>query len=556
MLSVTIILMVVLSIITLTMMTGAAGQLQLSGTTANRNVALEGALAGVQAVVANIRAASISGFVVLGELPCSNVSGETNSSGGSSFVASVQYEDVTPAGAYTKVSCTQGQGPAAPAAGNFLVQAVITSCSPATACPNGPTSAPTDNGTWRRIVSTYDFDTDYSNVPGGLIYSYSHDECLEATNPSDVLGVSTSYLEVTTSCSTSNPNEWFAYTQQWNLQIVLDGAYYCVQDPLDELVPLTSPIPIIENCTSDAVAQWGVNDNGGIQGVATTGSPTGQPYTSSGNQGACLENPNPNNTGSTTGDATVGSTATDGNTCDGSMSNDFTWQMSSAVGAGDSQPPSGSLFGGTNQLVNFQEFGYCMDVTNQDVSSTFLIDYMCKQFPDVTYVSQTYPGYPTWNQRWCFQPSSTGSDTGLLYTPYTQSGQVTTCVGPSSPDLYCLTSPAQQPASQYPSAYVTVTSCDINTSFSSQPTDLDWTEWGATGVSKTEYTWTDHAGYCLEANTSNKQEPSGNGDSFSTIQVDTCNGSYEQKWNAPAILGVSQITNTHEGTGLGAYTGP
>ena len=66
---------VLLSLVTVSIMSGAIGQLQLSSAATNRNGDLEGALAGVQAMVANIRAASASGYVVTNELPCSNVSG-------------------------------------------------------------------------------------------------------------------------------------------------------------------------------------------------------------------------------------------------------------------------------------------------------------------------------------------------------------------------------------------------------------------------------------------------------------------------------------------------
>jgi hypothetical protein len=227
------------------------------------------------------------------------------------------------------------------------------------------------------------------------------------------------------------------------------------------------------------------------------------------------------------------------------MDNTSTWTMAPQVGAGASQPASGQLFGVTDQLVNFQEFGRCLDVTNQSVTSTFLIDYMCKQFPDTT-------DYPVWNQRWCFDQLSSNSDNlpvGILYTP---DGQ-TSCSNPSSP--YCLQSPLQT-ATQNISAYVTVTSCNI--SLTQQSTNLLWTEWGSTGGSLHEYNLTDNDGYCLEGNTSNQQPPNSGDPSvvFTTIQVNTCNGSYEQKWNAPAVFGISQIVNTHEGTGSGAYTGP
>ncbi len=543
MLSMTIMLAVVLSVITFTIMTGAIGQLNLSGTATNRESALQGALTGVQAVVAEIRAASTNGYVALGGLPCSIVSGVTNTSGSPSFTASVQYQDETAQAAYTNVtSCTQGVGPSAAASGNFLARAVITSCSPTNACPANPTSAITGYGA-RRVVSTYDFDTYYANVPGGLIYSYSGKECFVATYNNTINTSGGVTLEVTTSCSTSNPLEQFQYTSNWNLAIELGGAEWCVQDPEDGSPASGSPVAITASCTSSAVAQWGVDDVGDIEGVETSGSPAGQPA------GYCLLNPNPNDTSNTVGDATVGTT-----NCDSGYGNTATWHMSSNVGSGASQPVSPQVFGVTDQLVNFEEFGYCLDVSNQSVTSPYLIDYMCKQFPDTT-------DYPAWNQRWCFNQLSTNSSNlpvGVLYTPEGQ----TTCQNPSSP--YCLTSPLQTPGSLPSTVWVTVTSC--NPQSSSQPDNLLWTGWGSNGGSNNDYTWTDYAGHCLEANTLDQAYPASpsnepftqvNGDDpFSTIQVDTCNGSFEQKWNAPPILGTSQITNTHEGTGTGAYVGP
>ena len=539
MLGVAVVLTTILSVVAITITTGAVDQLRFSSNATNRNAALQGALAGVQAMVANIRAASSGGYAVLNELPCSNVSGLTNASAGSSFIASVQYQDQNSLGTFNNVSCTQGQGPAAAATGSFLARAVITSCSPSSACPTNPTAAVTQKGTWRRVVSTYDFNTSYANIPGGLIYSYSGKECFVASynNGSDTTGGVT--LEVTTSCSPNSVLEQFQYTSNWNLAIQLGGVEYCVQDPEDVSPALELPITITTNCTSSGTPQWGINDVGDIQGVVASGS--GQPNS------YCLDNPlSSDPSGTVTSDATLGS-------CDGGFDNTSTWQLSSDVGAGASQPPSGSSFGITDQLVNFEEFGNCLDVTNQNTSWPFLIDYMCKQFPDTT-------DYPVWNQRWCFDQLSTNSDNlpvGVLYTP---DGQ-TSCSNPSSP--YCLESPLQTPGQLPSTVWVTVTSCTLSSSLQNQ-TNLLWTEWGSKGGSLHEYTWTDNSGYCLESNTSDQAYPASasnapftpTGDAFSTIQVDTCNGSYEQKWNAPAILGQSQIVNTHEGTGSGAYSGP
>ncbi len=542
MLILTIVLMAILSLITVTVMSGAIGQLELGSTASNRTGALEGALAGVQAMVAQIRAASSDGQVELADLPCtistpplnpalSPLTGETNISDSSSFTVSVQYEYLTSSGTdmLGPTTCTQGTGPAYDVTYDgeeaIIAAAVITSCSPTTACPTNPTAAPTSTDTWRRVVSTYDFETSYANVPGGLIENYENstqEQCLEAVETGSAWD-----LDVTNSCSSGYSDELFQYTSDWNLAIVLGGVEYCVQDPEDESPASESPIPITTTCGSTAAAQWGVDDYGGIEGANSSGNPNGY----------CLLNPlSVPASGQVTEAATVGSSD-----CDSTMDNASTWQMTPEVGAGASQPATGQAFGVTDQLVNFQEFGYCLDVTGQNVGSTYLIDYMCKQFPDTS-------AYPVWNQRWCFQQLSTNSSglpVGLVYTP---DGQ-TSCSSPSSP--YCLQSPLVT-ASQNIDAYVLVTSCNIDNS--NQATDLLWTQWTSNGGSEHDYTYTDEDGYCLEANTANKQAPSD--DSFSTIQVATCNGSYEQKWNAPPLLGVSQIVNTHEDTGSGAYSGP
>ncbi|HMK99347.1 MAG TPA: hypothetical protein VK428_04090 [Acidimicrobiales bacterium] len=552
MLCLAVVLTVLLSLIAATIMTGAIGQLQLGSNATSRNGELEGALGGVQSMVAEIRAAATDGYVLTNELPCtgnsSNLNGLTNTSDSSSFTVSVQYQDETPSGSYTSVGCTQGSGPTAPAAGNFLARAVVTSCSPATACPVSPTSAPTGAG-WRRVVSTYDFDTGYANLPGGLIYSYSGKECLQAvynngTNANN--GVS---LDVTTTCSTVNLFEEFDYTSNWNLTIELQGQQYCIQDPEDLSPASSSPVPLTTSCGSagGAAAQWGVNDVGGIQGVETTGSPAGQP------NGYCLANPDSTDEALANPEpATVESTD-----CDSGFDNTATWQLSPEVGAGGAQAPSGEIFGSqTDQLVNFEQFGNCTDVTNQSTTGggtvngttyVFLIDYMCKQFPDTT-------DYPAWNQRWYFKCltncSGSGNPVGAIYT-----------INGSSD--YCLQSPLEK-ASSYPNAYVYVSGGDgdpagdtCNLGSLSQPNDDDllWTEDLGNAGLESEYTLTDNDGYCLEANTANEQKPSGNNDAFATIQVDTCNGSWEQKWNAPPLLATSQIANTHEGTGGGSYSG-
>ena len=265
MLGVAIVLTVAMFIIAFTMTNGAIAQLQLGSYTSNRDGALQGALAGVQAMVANIRAASSGGYVVLDQLPCNNVSGLTDTSGSPSFITSVQYQDQNSQGGFTSVTCTQGKGPASAGTGEYLAQAIITSCSPASACPTQP-----------HLRTQWQFHVAQSRQhlrlrhqlcqhPGGLINSYSGKECFEAiyNNGSNTSGGVT--LGVTTSCSTTNILEQFQYTTNWNLAIELGGVEYCVQDSEDETPAVASPVPITTPCTSTAVAQWGVNDSGGIR---------------------------------------------------------------------------------------------------------------------------------------------------------------------------------------------------------------------------------------------------------------------------------------------------
>ncbi len=521
-----------ISIVVMTMTTDAIAQINLSGNLTVRNDHLQAALAGDQAAIAEIRAAASAGQVQVADLPCTTVDGQTNTSGGSSYSATVQYYAVDAAGVSTPVGCDPGLGPTI-SAGQYLTSAVVTSCAPLGACPTDSKAA--TSPLWRRVVSTYTFETDNANVPGGLIYGDDQKDCLVATSDG---GASDSYtLDVTTSCAPGNPLstlEDFQYTQQWNLEIQIDGSDYCVQDPEDTAAPGVDPTLPLGSCTDTAVDQWGVNDDSGIQGVSASDSPAGQPNS------WCLGDPLAGQ-GATVG----GQAATEPavlNSCTAAAgATSYDWLMSASVGSGGAQPAKGQLIGSSDQLVNYQEFGRCLDMTNQDLTYPYLIDYTCKQFPDVG-------DFPIWNQRWCFDqlsPQGSSPQIGILYTVYLQ----TNCA--STTDRYCLKD-ASGTATQSAQNWVTLTACD-SSDFSLSSTSLLWGAWDDTGGALHDYTWTDSSGYCLEANPNN---PFDGAYSYSTIQVDTCNGSYLQKWNAPPSLNNSQISNTHEQTGNRGTTGP
>jgi hypothetical protein len=396
------------------------------------------------------------------------------------------------------------------------------------------------------VVSTYLFQADNTSIPGGQIFSYDGKECFIANFSS-----SPAELDVTTSCASGTPREQFEFTSQSELKIQHAGSVWCVQNPEETGSPSSQPLQLVKNCPASPPYQWGINDTDQIQGVLTEASEDAND--SSGDESPesapavgdpdsyCINNPLASDSPGQAA-ATMSST-----NCPAGYSNTWTWQMKPSVGAGAAQPAGSGLFGPSNQLVNLQEFGNCLDVTNQSTSSSFLIDYNCKQFPDTA-------NYPVWNQRWCFQPNSgqsTFPETGIIYTPYGQNS----CAGASSP--YCLQSPLSPAGSGGP--YVIVTggsgsACQL--SQSSYPANLQWTAYSTAGGPLYDYTFTDSSGYCLEANINNKQAPSGNSDYFSTIQVATCNGSYMQKWNSPASLSQAQTANSHESTGGGSVSSP
>ncbi len=78
----------------------------------------------------------------------------------------------------------------------------------------------------------------------------------------------------------------------------------------------------------------------------------------------------------------------------GFPNNNQSWVPDAKVGAGAAGLPI------TKQLVNYELFGRCLDVTYQDVTKPFHVAFPCKQTPD--------PEVRDWNQQWELPESGTG----------------------------------------------------------------------------------------------------------------------------------------------------
>jgi hypothetical protein len=180
----------------------------------------------------------------------------------------------------------------------------------------------------------------------------------------------------------------------------------------------------------------------------------------------------------------------------------FTWTPQATVGAG----AAGSL---TQQMVNYGEYGRCLDITEWNLNATYLIDYPCKQDPTSAV---------GWNQRWTWDSAGTRQ-----------------IVSNTSSGPYCLTTAASA------GGYVLVRPCD------SARADQKWTMYTATGVRSTSYTVVDANGRCLSLGAPGTS--SGYLSAWSSITADTCDGSFRQKWNSPPVPFGGNLTGERETTG-------
>jgi Ricin-type beta-trefoil lectin domain len=446
--------------------------------------ALHAAEAGLDVALAHIRAANDgSGGGVIGLLPCGPLSGRVGAGGGARYEVTIDYFLTDPRG-QSDAWITANRITCIASGGTFTTPAYALLRSNGTDVPTGSiTSVP-----HRFLYATYTFQTTNQNLIGGLIHIFKTttgtDLCLDAGSGSPAAGTNLQ----TQPCDAASAQQKFAYASNLNLVLVssqvpsmplgmcLDAGSPHVEDALVKFQPCaTTTIP---------QQQWSINDSANFEGTADGITL----------DGSCFNVQTPNSAGSFVILGTVGK-----GSCRRGYDNIEAFSPEASVGAG----AAGS---GSGQLVNFSQFGRCMDVTEQSVSSNFLIVWPCKQAPD--------PSYVAWNQKWALPAITTGSSA---------TGRITT--QPSS--TYCLQSPGTTTAGQY----VVVEPCPSG----STPLNMTWTVFGNTGTYETSYRIKDGYGYCLSPTDPNDEPPDfySKGSEISKVVVEPCSGSTLQKWNAP-----------------------
>jgi hypothetical protein len=398
------------------------------------------------------------------------------------YRVTISYFTVNPSGqsdswrTSNAIPCTAGSGPS-----RVPVYALVQAAGAA-----GVTLVP---GSWgdRSTELVYMLNRTDQAVLGGPIHSD-----LIATNTKNLCWQAATYpasvgtaIQLATCVSGSDAQKWSYRT---DYSIVLSSTQNTATSPPSGGLCISSTGSgtnvtglSLQSCVSGTWRQlWAYDDSGQFQGVNSTKTAL---------SGKCL---------TTNNVWTVGTPLTVA-TCNYPVDN---WTPDATVGAG----AAGTA---TQQLINYGEYGRCLDITNWNLSATWLIDYPCKQDPTSTV---------GWNQRWVWD------------SPSTQQLQSNTSSG-----LYCLTTPAAT------GDYVVVRPC------SGARLDQKWTMLGDTGNRSTSYTILDSSGRCLSLGPAGPGRPDLS--SWSSITVDVCDGSYEQKWNAPPLPAGANVLSERETTG-------
>jgi hypothetical protein len=467
-------------------------QMTTTNSESARVAALNAAQSGLDVGLAHIRAANDgSGNGLLSSLPCGTLTGTlatVTAATHSSYSVSIRYYPTDPQNrtaswlATNTISCLVGGGA-------FSTPAYALLVSTGTYQPPSGRAAAS-----RTLDATYTFKTTDLNIPGGLIHEYrastsNPDLCWDAGSGSPIAGTA---VQLQT-CTTGSVRQTWSYNLNLTVSLVSSKT---TSQPLGMCIDAGTPHAVgktvyLQPCgtpTTLPQQQWSYNDSSNWEGTSN-GSTL---------DGYCINAQTPSTAGSF---LILGSTSNSGCRTSGAK---VVFYPEPTVGAGAAGAKA-------SQLVNFKQFGRCLDVTQQAVSAAFLIDWQCKQAPN--------PANVTWNQKWALPtiPTGTAGVTSLLTTTY-NSG------------LYCLKSPRSVAAGQY----VRVASC---TSSATNPEYL-WTFYGNTGTYATSYTVLDTDGHCLAPTDPNATNPDlySSGQKISKIVVAVCDGSTLQKWNAPSNI--------------------
>lgn len=439
---------------------------------------LDAAQAGLDTAVAYIRAAvDDKGNGSRTALPCGPVQGAVAADGRYTFVTTVTYRTVGD----TTVSCSSGSG-------TLVVPAYADLAS---------TGYDTTGDHTRALTARYTLRTSNKNIPGGLVAAVAKVSgvslCFDAGSDTPAVGA-TLRLQP---CSAGSRQQTFAYTENLYLRLVSSvsdamPSGLCVDG--GPVPHTTTSVVTMQACadTTSARQQWSINDINNYEGTSDGVNLDGY----------CL---NPQVTGTANVPVVVKKACA------------YDYNPDVSVGAGAASTKTG-------QVVNYAQFGRCLDVAEYNWQRVFFWIWPCKQAPSVAGVS--------WNQKWelpAVVDGTAGTSGYIVNNP------------PSISFKACLRSKLS--TAQW--SYVTLEQCPVGAASGA----FKWTVYGNTKIYATSYTIVDNAGNCLAA--ADPAKPGGNisiyGHDVSPAVTVACSGSTMEKWNAdPNVLQASPLTKVAE----------
>jgi hypothetical protein len=463
-------------------------QLRTTAETVDRSQALHAAQAGIDIVLGSLRssAGSIANLLCL---PAADpLLGAVGGGLPGRYKVSVQFQDAT----RTDLACATKNA--------HLVSVPSYAVITATGSDKGTGSQPFDPIASRTLTATYIFRFTNENIEGGLLKFYGGAYCLDAGSGSPAVGTNVT----TQPCNTGSARQTFAYTKNLTLQLVSSKT---AANPLGMCIdsgasPVAGTLAQFQVCASPTIPyyqRWSINDSSNFQSTASNGTALGS---------FCFHA----KAGSTPG-AFVELIA-----CGGSADNTRTFAPEASVGAGAAGPPY--------QLVNFKQFGRCIDVTNFDITVGFIIVWPCKQAPNPLNVA--------WNQR--FSVPLAVAEKGTVY------GKITTYDNTKTNKTYCLTTFKPDDAKHF----VTMKVCPLpaEKEKAKEKDKVDVTEWRVSYQEDTygqSFIIRDAYDRCLSP--TDLDDPKLPTDDIfkgstvvSKLTAAVCDGSKLQKWNAPANI--------------------
>ncbi|BCJ51600.1 hypothetical protein Asp14428_30750 [Actinoplanes sp. NBRC 14428] len=488
---------------------------QVRGTrsTVQSTEALDAAQSGLEVALGHLRLAVTDGVGDPAKLPCGPFTGPVSRATGQTYEVTVSYlTSRPPAGDLDwarehRMACTGGH---------------LSSTDKPVYVLLSSTGHARETGVPRTVTATYTLHSrSRRNVAGGLVHVLGRNDpdlCFAAPAATPLAGDPLT-LQV---CDSNDERQRFAYASKLTLILVSSQASgspgMCLDaapDHGEQVVFRPCADPVIER------QQWSLNDRANFEG--TRGGARDQ---------QCFHVVSPGVPGSTIVLHAAAEDPPGVSQYDKACGDDYTitrsFQPDPAVG-------TGGAGAGSNQLVNFEQFGRCFDVSGDDVTTPYMVIWPCKQSP---------AGTVQWNQVWHLPAIADGatSATGVIWLHSDRDNRT-----------YCLSSPGRLNPPGYSPAngvYPRVVTCDPA---AAPAPALTWTRRGDTGVFATAYRIETSYGiapgnppWCLApTDTTVDYWSTGNKD-VSKGTLAACDGSRGQKWNAdPMVLG-SAVTDVSE----------